>query len=83
MDFDHIMGDFHEQIPDPVLFDINLPSYDSYFWCRQIRKKSIIPVIIISAHIGYTDQVMASKNDGVDFITKPFHLWKEGGKKII
>lgn len=72
-DFNHIMEDFHEQTPDLVLLDINLPSYDGYFWCRQIRKESICPVIFISARIGEMDQVMALENGGDDYITKPFH----------
>ena len=72
-DFNHVMGDFHEHTPDLVLLDINLPSYDGYYWCRQIRQESICPVIFISARIGEMDQVMALENGGDDFITKPFH----------
>lgn len=59
--------------PDILLLDINLPSYDGYYWCRQIRKESICPVIFISARTGEMDQVMAIENGGDDFITKPFH----------
>jgi DNA-binding response OmpR family regulator len=67
------METFHEHKPDLVLLDINLPSFDGYYWCRQIRKESICPVIFISARIGEMDQVMALENGGDDFITKPFH----------
>jgi len=73
IDFDYIMDDFHKHSPDLVLLDINLPSFDGYYWCRQIRKESICPVIFISARIGEMDQVMALENGGDDFITKPFH----------
>ncbi|MFE8698379.1 response regulator transcription factor [Cytobacillus sp. FJAT-53684] len=73
IDFDHVIDNFNENAPDLVLLDINLPSYDGYYWCRQIRKKSICPVIFISARIGEMDQVMALENGGDDFITKPFH----------
>ena len=72
-DFDRVMDDFYLHMPDLVLLDINLPSYDGYYWCRQIRKQSICPVIFISARIGEMDQVMALENGGDDFITKPFH----------
>ncbi|WP_394232176.1 response regulator transcription factor [Niallia oryzisoli] len=72
-DFEHIMDEFHQHSPDLVLLDINLPSFDGYYWCRQIRKESICPVIFISARIGEMDQVMALENGGDDFITKPFH----------
>ncbi|KML41723.1 response regulator transcription factor [Cytobacillus firmus] len=70
---DDVMAEFHKQKPDLVLLDINLPSFDGYYWCRQIRKESICPVIFISARVGEMDQVMALENGGDDFITKPFH----------
>ncbi|MEW9676994.1 response regulator transcription factor [Lentibacillus sp. L22] len=71
-DFEHLMDAFNKEQPDLVLLDINLPSYDGYYWCRQIRKQSICPVIFISARTGEMDQVMALENGGDDFITKPF-----------
>ncbi|SHN23370.1 response regulator transcription factor [Gracilibacillus kekensis] len=72
-DFEDIMSTFRETDPTLLLLDINLPSYDGYYWCRQIRKESICPVIFISARTGEMDQVMALDNGGDDFITKPFH----------
>jgi len=72
-DFERIVETFREANPDLLLLDINLPSYDGYYWCRQIRKESICPVIFISARTGEMDQVMAIENGGDDFITKPFH----------
>jgi two-component system, OmpR family, response regulator YxdJ len=73
MNFENVMETFLEHKPDLVLLDINLPSFDGYYWCRQIRKESICPVIFISARIGEMDQVLAIENGGDDFITKPFH----------
>ncbi|MGM8363924.1 response regulator transcription factor [Virgibacillus sp. W0181] len=70
--FDHIMDSFQTYKPDLVLLDINLPYYDGFYWCRQIRSESICPVIFISARIGEMDQVMALENGGDDYITKPF-----------
>lgn len=71
-DFDHVMDEFHRIKPHLVLLDINLPSFDGFYWCRQIRKESVCPVIFISARIGEMDQVMALENGGDDYITKPF-----------
>ena len=71
--FENIMLDFKRFRPELVLLDINLPSYDGFYWCRQIRQESICPVIFISARTGDMDQVMALENGGHDFITKPFH----------
>jgi len=72
-DFDHVLDEFHAYRPDLVLLDINLPSFDGFYWCRQIRKDSICPVLFISARDGEMDQVMALENGGDDYITKPFH----------
>ncbi|MFS0671600.1 response regulator transcription factor [Ornithinibacillus sp. 179-J 7C1 HS] len=71
-DFEHVMDNFREMKPELVLLDINLPSFDGYYWCRQIRTESVCPVIFISARIGEMDQVMALENGGDDYITKPF-----------
>ncbi len=72
IDFEHVTNTFNDIKPDLVLLDINLPSFDGYYWCRQIRKESVCPVIFISARIGEMDQVMALENGGDDYITKPF-----------
>jgi len=71
-DFDNIAEEFNAVKPQLVLLDINLPSYDGFYWCRQIRQVSTCPVIFISARTGEMDQVMALENGGDDFITKPF-----------
>ena len=72
-DFDDVMKEFEQFSPHLVLLDINLPSYDGFYWCRLIRQISTCPVIFISARTGEMDQVMALENGGDDFITKPFH----------
>lgn len=72
-DFQHVLDEFHQAKPDMVLLDVNLPSYDGYYWCRQIRNASICPVLFISARDGEMDQIMALESGGDDYITKPFH----------
>ncbi len=71
--FDSILDEFRAYKPRLILLDINLPSFDGYYWCRQIRQVSTCPIIFISARVGEMDQVMALENGGDDFITKPFH----------
>lgn len=71
-DFSNILEAFHSFEPQLVLLDVNLPNYDGFYWCRQIRLVSTCPVIFISARVGEMDQVMALENGGDDFITKPF-----------
>ena len=72
-DFEHVMDVFRKENPSLVIVDINLPRFDGFYWCRQIRQESICPVIFLSARTGDMDQVMALENGGDDFITKPFH----------
>lgn len=72
-DFDRVMDIFEETRPDLVLMDVNLPSFDGYYWCRQIRQISTCPILFISAREGKMDQVMALENGADDYITKPFH----------
>ena len=71
-DFDAIIETFEAVEPDLVLLDINLPSFDGFYWCRQIRKISTCPILFVSARSGEMDQVMALENGADDFITKPF-----------
>ncbi len=72
-DFDQVTEESLAFNPHLVLLDINLPSYDGYYWCRQLRQHTTCPILFISARSGDMDQVFALENGGDDFITKPFH----------
>lgn len=71
-DYSNIKSEFIEENPHLVLLDINLPNYDGFFWCREIRSISNVPIIFISARFSDMDQVMAIDNGGDDYIIKPF-----------
>ncbi|MFC5558664.1 response regulator transcription factor [Ureibacillus thermophilus] len=71
--FDEIIEECLAFSPHLILLDINLPSYDGYYWCRQLRQYTKCPIIFISARSGEMDQVFALENGGDDFITKPFN----------
>lgn len=70
--FETVGSQFEQYEPHLVLLDVNLPKYDGYYWCRQIRNLSTCPILFISAREGKMDQVMALENGGDDYITKPF-----------
>ncbi|NGM82768.1 response regulator transcription factor [Paenibacillus sp. 7124] len=72
-DFDSVLEAFLDSGADLVLLDVNLPKYDGYYWCRQIRSRSLCPILFISARDSGMDQVMALENGADDYITKPFH----------
>lgn len=71
--FDEIVEECNSFAPHIILLDINLPSYDGYYWCRQLRQHTKCPIIFISARSGEMDQIFALENGGDDFITKPFN----------
>ncbi|CAG7626872.1 response regulator transcription factor [Paenibacillus allorhizosphaerae] len=71
-EFDQVTEAFTQIRPDLVLMDVNLPRFDGYYWCRQIRKVSTCPILFISARDGTMEQVMALENGADDYIAKPF-----------
>ncbi|WP_035291912.1 MULTISPECIES: response regulator transcription factor [Clostridiaceae] len=71
-DFSNIKDEFLEYKPHLVLMDINLPFFDGFYWCSEIRVDSKVPIVFISARDSDMDQVMAINNGGDEFITKPF-----------
>ena len=71
--FDTLLEQCLAFAPHIVLLDINLPSYDGYYWCRQLRQYTMCPIVFISARSGEMDQIFALENGGDDFITKPFN----------
>jgi DNA-binding response OmpR family regulator len=70
--FDTVLAQFEQIEPHIVLLDVNLPKYDGYYWCRQIRNISTCPILFVSARDAKMDQVMALENGADDYITKPF-----------
>ncbi|MFC3745619.1 response regulator transcription factor [Paenibacillus sp. GCM10012306] len=70
--FETVREQFEAFAPHLVLLDVNLPKFDGYYWCRQIRGVSTCPILFISARAGKMDQVMALENGADDYITKPF-----------
>jgi len=69
-------NDVREQVrtlaPHLVILDINLPRYDGFHWCRQIRVESDVPILFLSGRSGPMDQVLALEGGGDDYVTKPF-----------
>lgn len=61
-------GDFHL-----VLLDINLPVYDGYHVCRQIRASSSLPIIVITSRDNDMDELMSMNLGADDFVPKPFN----------
>lgn len=57
---------------DVVLLDIGLPDMDGFDVCRQIRKSSMVPIILLTARSEELDRVVGLELGADDYVTKPF-----------
>ncbi len=72
--FNNTIQDILEQKPDLILLDINLPNADGEYICKEIRKQSMMPIIMITSRDNELDELL-SINYGADhYITKPFNI---------
>jgi len=58
--------------PDLILLDLMLPDYSGYDLCKEIEKKYVIPIIMLSAKNEIIDKVLGLELGAEDYITKPF-----------
>lgn len=63
---------FNALKPDIILLDIMLPVIDGWQVCREIRKKSNVPIIMITAKVETFDKVLGLELGADDYIVKPF-----------
>lgn len=63
---------FESYNPDLLLLDLMLPGIDGYTVCREIRSKSQVPVIMLSAKGEVFDKVLGLELGADDYIEKPF-----------
>lgn len=72
--FENTINDILNINPDLILLDINLPGADGQYICKELRKKSNMPIIIITSRDNELDELL-SINYGADhYITKPFNI---------
>ena len=65
---------FDEVAPDLVLLDVMLPKLSGLDVCRALRKKSNVPIIMVTARAGEIDTVVALEVGADDYVTKPYRL---------
>lgn len=72
--FNHTIQDILNRNPNLLLLDVNLPNADGEYICKEIRKQSNLPIIIVTSRNNEIDELL-SLNYGADhYITKPFNL---------
>jgi DNA-binding response OmpR family regulator len=64
---------FGQLKPDLVVLDIMLPGVDGLTICKEIRKVSQVPIIMLTARDEVTDKVVGLEVGADDYLTKPFH----------
>ena len=67
----HLAGEFH---PDLILLDLMLPEVDGLDVCRELRKSSNVPVIMITARGEETDRVVGLELGADDYVVKPLSV---------
>jgi DNA-binding response OmpR family regulator len=61
-------------MPDLVVLDIMLPVIDGYEVCRILRKKSNVPILMLTARDDEIDRVLGLEMGADDYLTKPFSM---------
>jgi two-component system response regulator RegX3 len=58
--------------PDLVILDLGLPDMDGYAVCRQLRSRSAVPILVVTARGSEVDKVVGLELGADDYIVKPF-----------
>src|ERR1700736_2897775 len=64
---------FGQVKPDLVILDIMLPGTDGLTICKEIGKRSQVPITMLTARDEVTDKVVGLEAGADDYLTKPFH----------
>ncbi len=71
-DGNQAIAKFAEESPALILLDIMMPGLDGWQVCREIRKKSNVPIIMITAKGETFDKVLGLELGADDYVVKPF-----------
>lgn len=72
-DFENIIENIKGSNCDLILLDINLPVFDGYYICREVRKFSDVPIIVVTSKDSDIDELMSMNLGADDFVTKPYN----------
>lgn len=72
-DFENIIYIIEKEEPNLILLDINLPVFDGFYICREVRKTSQVPIIVVTSRDSDMDELMSMNLGADDFVTKPYN----------
>lgn len=73
VEFNNIIQYVEKENAHLILLDINLPEFDGYYICREMRKTSDVPIIIVTSRDSEVDELISMNLGADDFITKPYN----------
>ncbi len=72
-EFENVLEDIKKAEAHLILLDINLPVYDGYYICKEIRQTLDTPIIIVTSRDSDMDELMSMNLGADDFVTKPYN----------
>ena len=72
--FNNTIQDILDIQPDLILLDINLPFADGEYICKEIRRQSAMPIIIITSRDSELDELLCLNYGADHYVTKPFNI---------
>lgn len=72
--FENTLDQIEKLEIDLILIDINIPGINGMHLCREIRKTSKIPIIIVTSRDTEIDELLCMNYGADDFITKPYNM---------
>lgn len=71
--FDRVVDDILAAAPDCVILDLKLPGTGGHSICRDLRRSSEVPVIMLTSSDSEFDEVMSMNLGADDYVTKPYN----------
>ncbi|MEW6280389.1 MAG: response regulator transcription factor [Candidatus Eremiobacterota bacterium] len=69
----HALHHVRHSSPDLVLLDLGLPDLDGFEVCREIRRFSEVPVVMVTAREDDVDKILGLETGADDYVVKPFN----------
>ena len=73
-EFQNTIEDILKENADLVLLDINLPYIDGEYICKEVRKMSNVPIIIVTSRESELDELISLNNGADQYVTKPYNI---------
>ena len=72
--FEHCVEEILQRKADLILLDINLPNTDGEFICKEVRKLSNVPIMMVTSRDSEMDELMCLNYGADQYVTKPYNI---------